>query len=656
MPPRRRQRRPPPQTPLLTLLWQGIVDPVNGNPRYQAPHILFLILDQLKDRELIKLIAGIPAMTGCVFWVYGVRYRWRDALYTLPNPAILVEWHSMRHAVWQREMRIATLQLMRWQARNQGDNVRVRDIEQRIREAHLNQLRDEHHWLTNRVLPEIQAIQTAVPLAGPVAAVPAAMLAAVATAALAATAALNAGGGGAAAPAPVPAPPAPPAPAAAPAPPAAPAAAGPPPPPQLMQAWYQVHRGEVIPQITIWANSVQQRIQTLQTEIQNNTPPGPPILGDIPPLTLPIPTAQITQSIRGRFEPIEELIALDAVEPLRLLETMGLFTRTGYTRMGYTYLHHAALRRARKVGRWILNGLDWTFLGRETAFRHVVAHPMNNNHLAILAQSRWEHEFYYAWNQAKAHNPAVLATSVIHPVVRPILSSFINHATAIDLLAHGLNVATVTLYDPYPWSPWTDDGSVWHQAANNPNVDFLDFLYTHLRGPMEKADDNSKVPLALAVDLKNFAVARRLVELGHRWRPSAALYFLDHPDLSPDDNGFQFFHSVLDRRKTAEKWLYMILLNLQRNLFAGVHSRAKLLRDAGRLLRVMNVGNGRVRPRMTARHVRRMVRNGTPGNLTVTPEEYARFLGFGSLAIHLQKLDRRGGAGGRGRNTRYNLR
>lgn len=65
--------------------------------------VLYYILGWLENDELLNLMEACPAMVGVIYWSYGAKYRWKNAIQQRRDDSQALFWHQLREAV--REQR-----------------------------------------------------------------------------------------------------------------------------------------------------------------------------------------------------------------------------------------------------------------------------------------------------------------------------------------------------------------------------------------------------------------------------------------------------------------------------------------------------------------------------------------------------------------------
>lgn len=91
---------------LLDLIWNQLTNGTRGHMNSSEREfclVLYYILDWLENDELLNLMEAFPAMTGVIYWSYGAKYRWKNAIQQRRDDSQALFWHQLRGAV--REQR-----------------------------------------------------------------------------------------------------------------------------------------------------------------------------------------------------------------------------------------------------------------------------------------------------------------------------------------------------------------------------------------------------------------------------------------------------------------------------------------------------------------------------------------------------------------------
>lgn len=520
---------------VLDIIWNEMIEKEKNDKDERGglnTDVLFCIFDRLEGKELLNLMEAFPAMAGLIYWSYGRRCRWKNAVQPRRDRGQAISWHQLRAEERQRREHRDAAITARKDAENArdwdtvlGQRLAERKINRRLLAVRIGDLDGQLNSVTQTQQLQADALQ-AVNEESPA------------------------------------------------------------------REWNQDFARTIPIYIREEIKDLDEQAKE-EAEIMNAQAASPG-LQHVPPVAIPLPRSIVEQNwYEIRFKPIQRMIELDYHQALRALLRLGLFDPDGYTHDGCSHLNDAVVYNSHKCRQLLLqnctaDGLlsppalrDASTLGPPTR-PYVCSSAAHSNHISLLFGHRLIEELVAALETVHRARP--------HSAIAPLLLTFqkkyictVETGRVAERLARvGINLAQET--------GWSNGNTTWHIAMTNPNESFFDFLQQHSPDTIDQGNHDGDPPIIVAQNLNNTDKVRWLVNRGASVYPAArrVLNVLCKPSGEP----FRFYFDLAGAGLPNDPWIADVVEGLQQQINKGAEAKKDLIGRAMTLIMKLKAGNG----------------------------------------------------------------
>ncbi|BCS21652.1 uncharacterized protein APUU_22084A [Aspergillus puulaauensis] len=374
---------------VLHLIWKHLInerEDENNKERQNYTDSLYCILDFLDDDDLLVLMEAFPTMAGLVYWSYGAKYLWKDAIQPRRDEAQTIYWHQLHEALRRQKKGHEKAIMLRRQARGVEAWSKVpewrhteRVINRRLLAAKIFEL--------ERQLECVEDLQT-----------------------------LHA------------------------------RALRPVPGESAARWWNRRFAAQIQADIKTAIAAAKEEDDDEAAEINPNNPPPPPQLASFVDNAVPVPDETVEENCKEvKFKPIERMIALDYHLALRALRRLGLFDPHGYTHDGATYLAEAIICQGQSCIMLIMSGYAAVEIRKLPSVPDVSPSQFGiRSHISLLITEKVSHGLGLALDILLEDNPQLNAHTLLLPNQKRRICCFATGRLAELLASTGLDLAQTT--------------------------------------------------------------------------------------------------------------------------------------------------------------------------------------------------------------------
>lgn len=384
---------------VLDLIWNQLIseseDENNKKERQNYTDILYCILDQLENDDLLILMEAFPTMAGLIYWSYGAKYLWKDAVQPRRDETQTIYWHQLHETLRrQKKGHEKAIQLRRqaqgveaWSKVPEWRHIE-RVINRRLLAAKIFELEGQLECVEDLQSLHARYLR---PVPGESAA----------------------------------------------------------------RRWNRRFAEQIQADIKTAIAAAEEEDDEEAAEINPNNPPPPPQLAYFVDDAVPVPDETVEENCKEvKFKPIERMIALDYHLALRALRRLGLFDPHGYTHDGATYLADAITCTSQSCIMLIMSGYAADEIRKLPSVPDVSPSQLGiRSHLSLLVQEQLSHGLGLALDILLEDNPQLNAHTLLLPNQKRRIRCFATGRLAELLASTGLDLAQTT-----PWprnnTPW----------------------------------------------------------------------------------------------------------------------------------------------------------------------------------------------------------